>query len=178
MLAPCRVLPAACVLDTAKLVFKTPHSCLRLRRSHASMSNDHTVRCQDQPCWRSLGTPPQQLLLHNTLPTGQSFRWRLTEPDTYTGVIGQRVVQLRQLQDDVKWQVLARGPGSSPDADAAALHDYFNLGIDLAAFYSEWAERDERFWHIAPALPGARMLRQDPVECMFEFICSSNNHIR
>ena len=24
---------------------------------------------------------------------------------------------------------------------------------------------------------GARVLRQDPVECVFEFICSSNNHI-
>ena len=24
---------------------------------------------------------------------------------------------------------------------------------------------------------GARVLRQDPVECLFEFICSSNNHI-
>lgn len=24
---------------------------------------------------------------------------------------------------------------------------------------------------------GARMLRQDPVECLFQFICSSNNHI-
>ncbi len=26
-------------------------------------------------------------------------------------------------------------------------------------------------------LPGARVLRQDPVECLFQFICSSNNHI-
>ena len=24
---------------------------------------------------------------------------------------------------------------------------------------------------------GARVLRQDPLECAFEFICSSNNHI-
>ncbi|GFH08980.1 WD_REPEATS_REGION domain-containing protein, partial [Haematococcus lacustris] len=23
----------------------------------------------------------------------------------------------------------------------------------------------------------ARMLRQDPLECLFQFICSSNNHI-
>ena len=29
----------------------------------------------------------------------------------------------------------------------------------------------------APMPPGARMLRQDPVECLFQFICSSNNHI-
>lgn len=26
-------------------------------------------------------------------------------------------------------------------------------------------------------LQGCRMMRQDPVECLFQFICSSNNHI-
>lgn len=25
---------------------------------------------------------------------------------------------------------------------------------------------------------GARVLRQDPEECLFQFICSSNNHIK
>ena len=25
--------------------------------------------------------------------------------------------------------------------------------------------------------PGARVLRQDPMECLFQFVCSSNNHI-
>lgn len=29
----------------------------------------------------------------------------------------------------------------------------------------------------AAYVTGARVLRQDPVECLFEFICSSNNHI-
>ena len=42
--------------------------------------------------WRSLGTPPTELRLEFTLPTGQSFRWRATGPDEYTGVIQQRVV--------------------------------------------------------------------------------------
>ena len=27
------------------------------------------------------------------------------------------------------------------------------------------------------ARAGARVLRQDPVECLFQFVCSSNNHI-
>ena len=27
------------------------------------------------------------------------------------------------------------------------------------------------------ACAGARVLRQDPVECLFQFVCSSNNHI-
>lgn len=42
--------------------------------------------------WRLLGTPREELRLEFTLPTGQSFRWRETGPDEYTGVVGQRVV--------------------------------------------------------------------------------------
>jgi hypothetical protein len=85
---------------------------------------------------RALATQP--LLLHggaHTYLAGQSFRWRLTAPpDTYTGVIGQRVVQLRQLLDDVQWRVLARGPGASSDTDAAAVREYFNVSSSCGQY--------------------------------------------
>lgn len=63
--------------------------------------------------WVSLHTPPDELLLSNTLPTGQSFRWRRTDDssspyEVYTGVVGQRLVQMRQLPADVQYRVLAR----------------------------------------------------------------------
>jgi 8-oxoguanine DNA glycosylase, N-terminal domain len=117
-------------------------------------------------------------VLDNTLPTGQSFRWRPTSPGVYTGVVGQRVVQLRQLPSDVEWRVLARGPSADADGDAAALRDYLNLETSLTALAEGWAAADARFAALAPHLPGCRMLRQDPVETLFSFICSSNNHIR
>lgn len=43
--------------------------------------------------WQSLGAPRRELNLHFTLPTGQSFRWRKTGEDEYTGLIGPRVVR-------------------------------------------------------------------------------------
>ena len=46
--------------------------------------------------WRSLGTNARELRLDNTLPTGQSFRWRKTVGGVYVGVIGARVVSMRQ----------------------------------------------------------------------------------
>ncbi|KAF6257943.1 hypothetical protein COO60DRAFT_1169431 [Scenedesmus sp. NREL 46B-D3] len=112
----------SCVRTPAVLspprLFSTVPTCSRARVCALAM-----LLCQrmpaaavgaDQAAWSSLGTPHSQLLLSNTLPTGQSFRWRLTAPpDTYTGVVGQRVVQLRQRPDDVHWRVLARGPGAS-----------------------------------------------------------------
>ena len=44
--------------------------------------------------WHSLGMPRSELCLAFTLPTGQSFRWRKTGDDEYTGVIHKRVVML------------------------------------------------------------------------------------
>ena len=43
--------------------------------------------------WTSLGLNRRELTLDHTLPTGQSFRWRRTGENEYTGVIGTRVVR-------------------------------------------------------------------------------------
>lgn len=63
------------------------------------------------------------------------------------------------------------------DDDAAALSDYFNLNVDLAALAKYWSSQDPHYAFVNQHVFGCRMLRQDPVECLFQFICSSNNHI-
>jgi len=126
--------------------------------------------------WVSLGVGAKELRLENTLPTGQSFRWRETTEGDYVGVIGERVVSMRQAPNDVLYRVHCRPSASSASADAAAIADYFNLEVSLSSLSAQWAEADERFRRLEPFLPGCRMLRQDPAECLFSFICSSNNH--
>lgn len=72
----------------------------------------------------------------------------------------------------------ARRPIDVPaDDDAAALSDYFNLNVDLAALAKYWSSQDPHYAFVNQHIFGCRMLRQDPVECLFQFICSSNNHI-
>ena len=127
--------------------------------------------------WVSLGTCGAELRLDNTLPTGQSFRWRKTTEGDYVGVVGERVVSMRQAPDDVLYRVHCRPRGEPPSADRDALANYFNLDVSLSTLSAGWAEADERFRRLEPHLPGCRMLRQDPAECLFSFICSSNNHI-
>ena len=58
------------------------------------------------------------------------------------------------------------------------LRDYFQLGTSLKSLYRSWSERDELFKSVAPLFPGVRVLRQDPTECLFSFICSSCNNIK
>ena len=61
---------------------------------------------------------------------------------------------MRQLEDDVSWQVLARGPGADPSDDAAVLHDYFTLDTKLAALNPEWAAACSHFAKVHPFFPG------------------------
>ncbi|NXU06478.1 OGG1 lyase, partial [Buphagus erythrorhynchus] len=57
------------------------------------------------------------------------------------------------------------------------LRDYFQLDVGLSALYHAWGAADPLFHKVAKDFPGVRVLRQDPVECLFSFICTSNNHI-
>ncbi|CAJ1084944.1 N-glycosylase/DNA lyase [Xyrichtys novacula] len=57
------------------------------------------------------------------------------------------------------------------------LRDYFQLNVQLGDLYKEWGAADPHFKGIADIFTGVRMLRQDPTECLFSFICTSNNHI-
>ncbi|XP_029974498.1 N-glycosylase/DNA lyase [Salarias fasciatus] len=57
------------------------------------------------------------------------------------------------------------------------LRDYFQLSVNLGDLYREWGAADPHFKKIADIFTGVRILRQDPTECLFSFICTSNNHI-
>lgn len=58
------------------------------------------------------------------------------------------------------------------------LFDFLNLGISLKEMWEEFRVSDEKFAQLAVYLEGARVLRQDPLECLIQFICSSNNNIQ
>lgn len=58
------------------------------------------------------------------------------------------------------------------------LKDYFQLDIDLESLYRQWSLADPNFDKVSKNFIGVRMLKQDPVENLFAFICSSNNNIQ
>ncbi|KAG9139191.1 hypothetical protein Leryth_018784 [Lithospermum erythrorhizon] len=71
--------------------------------------------------------------------------------------------------------------GKNGDGDVELLEksllDFLNMGISLSEVWGEFKANDERFAELAECFPGVRVLRQDPLECLIQFICSSNNNI-
>lgn len=63
------------------------------------------------------------------------------------------------------------------EAHQNLLRDYFQFNIDLNGLYSHWSSRDPHFQKVGSSFQGIRLLRQEPVECLLSFVCSSNNHI-
>lgn len=57
------------------------------------------------------------------------------------------------------------------------LRRYFRLDVDLSECYAKWSDAHEHFRNEASQFYAVRVLDQDPVENLFSFICSQNNHI-
>ncbi|VDN06907.1 unnamed protein product [Thelazia callipaeda] len=136
----------------------------------------------------------EELNLANVLLSGQSFRifrWvKVLESDdaynsihdTFIGVAQHRVWKLRRENDkQVYYEVLGKFSEAIGD-DHDTLRNYFQLDVDLNHLYKYWSENDEHFAELMKSyrndLEGIRILCQDPLETVFAFICSSNNHIK
>jgi len=103
----------------------------------------------------------------------QQSAWGTHDAKEWIGPLQNRVISIRETPTTTLFRVL-HGPVAGTKED---LRRYFRLETPLAPLYEEWSRADARLAKIATAIPGVRILRQDPLECMFSFICSSNNNI-
>lgn len=110
-------------------------------------------------------------------------RWRENEPDVFTGVIEGLVWQIRwstEVNDQLEFKV--HGDKSfKPDEVVLTkkLVDYLRLDTPLDSLYKQWAKSDKHFEKTVgdEKFRGVRILKQQPRENLFSFICSSNNNI-
>ena len=139
--------------------------------------------------WKSFKCSKKQLRIDIVLKCGQSFRWEEEENKTsalrtWTGVLQSKIWQIAQDDTSILYKSLPLhinlGTASSQleDQDETFLKDYFQLEVDLEPLYAEWSKNDPVFQKISETFGGVRILRQDPVENLFAFICSSNNNIQ
>ncbi|CAJ1974254.1 unnamed protein product [Sphenostylis stenocarpa] len=135
----------------------------------------HSLNTAKTRVWSPLNLTQVELYLPLTFPTGQTFRWRSTAPLQYTGVVGPHLISLKHLQNgDVSYCLHSH---SHPENAKTDLLDFLNAAVSLADLWKTFSASDARFAALARHLSGARVLRQDPFECLIQFLCSSNNNI-
>ena len=115
----------------------------------------------------------KEIDLSKTLLMGQAFRWIQVEPDVFRGVIGDQMFHLSQQNDLIEFQSYKNMELYDCKETEDILKDY--LGLNEKYEMSD----DEHFKKIMSQTGcGIRLLKQNKVETLFAFICSSNNNIK
>jgi N-glycosylase/DNA lyase len=124
------------------------------------------------------------LCLDHTLPSGQSFRWRKNiDKNEWHGVIHRQFYSLKQEDEAISFRCFP----SDEKSDIDTLNNYFQTQYNLKELYDIWStskkgdskkDINAAFAEASVHLPGLRLIRQDPHECLFSFICSQNNNIK
>ncbi|XP_075226400.1 N-glycosylase/DNA lyase-like isoform X2 [Lycorma delicatula] len=123
------------------------------------------------------------LHLRYTLNAGQCYRWREIKHDHWIGVLDHKVWILSQNEDFINYQIFTNENESNKseeinfDVYDEMLTDFFRLNVSLKEFYSKWSKDDPFFNKISEIFYGIRIMKQDILECIFSFICSSNNFL-
>ena len=150
---------------------------------------------QDQK-FHDLGVSAKELRPSVVLTTGQCFHWTaLSESKDndsawgvhnatdWIGILRTRndsslVIRLRETPSTVLFHALYSPPDWTTSDIRQHLRDYFQLDVvSVVDLYQSWSKRCDRLRRIAQAIPGLRMVEQDPFECLVSFLCSSNNNI-
>ncbi|MDP2796926.1 MAG: DNA glycosylase [Methanoregula sp.] len=104
--------------------------------------------------------------LDQTLGCGQVFRWERTEEGWWYGVVGGRVIKIRQNGLNLVFE----------GAKTAFISHYFSLDLDLEQVIKTIDQ--DQFIHAAISrCTGLRLVRQPPWECTVSYICSTNSNI-
>lgn len=97
--------------------------------------------------------------------SGQEFLWELIG-DTWYGIRGSSVVRF-PAQDPLKLESFPLG---------LPPQDIFRLGDDVGAIFGE-ISRDPLVKSLLESYAGLRLMRQEPEQCLFSFLCASNTNI-
>jgi len=108
----------------------------------------------------------QQFSLDQTLSCGQVFRWDRTDDGWWYGVIGRRVIRIRQVGNQLTFK----------GAPAPFISHYFSLDMDLPLIMAS-IDRDPFIHSAISQCTGLRLIRQPKWECLVSYICSTNSNI-
>lgn len=109
--------------------------------------------------------------LKYTLECGQCFRWKKINDFEYIGVIKDRVVKIKQINDE-----LIVSSNNNDDLENV-VRNYFDLDTDYQFIEDTISKIDEKIKCAVKNTTGIRILNQDFFETLMSYIISANNNI-
>ena len=109
--------------------------------------------------------------LKDIFDCGQCFRWNEEEDGSYTGVVGNNILNVKKQGEDIIFEGLCEG-----DIEKI-VYDYFDLQTDYKEIKERLANIDEFLKSSTEYGKGIRILNQDLWETIISFIISANNNI-
>ena len=113
----------------------------------------------------------QSFELADIFDCGQCFRWNKQEDESYTGVIKNAVINVKQTDNKIVFK------GISENNLSEVVKEYFDLDMDYQGLKSKLSKIDEFMKESIEFGDGIRILNQDLWECIISFIISANNNI-
>lgn len=109
--------------------------------------------------------------LKHIFECGQCFRWNKEEDKSYTGVIKDAVLNVKQEKNKIIFRGICKGDLKK------VVREYFDLDNNYEIIKEKLSKIDNFMKESIEFGDGIRILNQDLWECIISFIISANNNI-
>ena len=109
--------------------------------------------------------------LRDIFECGQCFRWNKEDDESYTGVIENNVLNVKNIENKIIFKGICNGNIQE------IVTNYFDLNRDYTKIKNELSKIDDYMKNSIEYGEGIRILNQDLWETIISFIISANNNI-
>lgn len=114
---------------------------------------------------------PECFNLKDIFTCGQCFRWQKNEDNSYTGIVKENVINIKQDEKNITIKSIGK------DNIQELTTQYFDLNRDYKKIQNQLSQIDENMKISIKYGQGIRLLNQDLWETLISFIISANNNI-
>ena len=110
--------------------------------------------------------------LDNTITCGQIFRFYKEEDSSYTVIISDRVINIKQDNN------LLLVDSNNCDNLEYIVKEYLDLDRDYLSIISNIKKKDNKLSDCLDNSIGLKIIKQNPLECIISYIISANNSVK
>ncbi|KYO00157.1 putative N-glycosylase/DNA lyase [Plasmodium gaboni] len=173
-----------------------------IKNGYSNVINNSPIIIKDyDKRWIKLDVSTKDLKLRYCLLIGQEFCFSEVERNMYIGLVNiNKIYLFKETEENIFYQCLYDDDNnnnnnnvtffqysnkedknivkkSKSDNHHNEVYNFFNLHFPLNENIEIWKKKDKRMKEITNKISGLRILKTDPVESFFSFLCSTNNNI-